>query len=200
VTAAGLQACIAAEDDAGFDRIFPPVVRLVSARHWTPVEVARRAAEFLVRGPGTRVLDIGCGPGKFCIVGALTTPGRFTGIELRPHLCVLARKKLKQAGLADARILEGNVLDLDFSAFDAFYLFNPFAENIGEAPAIDGTVPLSAARHADYIGHVAAQLAAAPSGTRLATYFGAGWEVPAGYACVGTAFGRALKFWEKKSM
>ena len=43
--------------------------------HWTPVHVARRAAQFLVTGPETRVLDVGSGPGKFCLVGALATQG-----------------------------------------------------------------------------------------------------------------------------
>ena len=45
--------------------------------------------EFFTRRlkPGEVVLDIGCGPGKFCIVGALATTGRFTGVEQRKHLC-----------------------------------------------------------------------------------------------------------------
>mgnify|MGYP000969840975 CR=1 FL=1 len=77
-----LQYIHAPEDDR-FDLAYPPEIRAKSKAHWTPVSIARRAAEFLVREPGTRVLDIGCGPGKFCIVGALGTEGRFTGIEQR---------------------------------------------------------------------------------------------------------------------
>jgi SAM-dependent methyltransferase len=44
--------------------IYPPEIRDLSLRHWTPVAVARRAADFLVGEPETRVLDLGCGTGK----------------------------------------------------------------------------------------------------------------------------------------
>ena len=57
--------CIYAVEDERFDLIYPPEIRNLSWRHWTPVVVARRAAEFLVSEPETRVLDLGCGPGKF---------------------------------------------------------------------------------------------------------------------------------------
>src|SRR5713226_861432 len=64
-------------EDERFDLIYPPEIRDLSCRHWTPVAVARKAAEFLVNERETRVLDLGCGPGKFCIVGALTTEAHF---------------------------------------------------------------------------------------------------------------------------
>jgi hypothetical protein len=127
----------------------------------------------------------------------LTTVGHFTGIDLRRPLCELARKKVAQIGLSNVEILEGNVVDLGLGSFTAFYLFNPFAENIGEAPPIDDTVPLSAERHLQYVTHVARQFSAASIGTRLATYFGTGWEVPSGFDCVETAFSGALRLWEK---
>jgi 2-polyprenyl-3-methyl-5-hydroxy-6-metoxy-1,4-benzoquinol methylase len=87
---------IHAPEDNQFDLLYPPEIRALSRAHWTPVKVARRAASFLVREPGTRVLDIGCGPGKFCIVGALATPGRFTGVEQRKQLCELAQATIEQ--------------------------------------------------------------------------------------------------------
>src|SRR5207244_1254082 len=59
--------------DGVFDRMFPTELRFVSFQHWTPVAVARRAAELLVGAGARRLLDVGSGPGKFCIVGALTT-------------------------------------------------------------------------------------------------------------------------------
>ena len=66
-------------EDEKFDLIYPPQIRELSSLHWTPVAVAAEAAKLLVTAPGTRVLDIGCGPGKFCLVGASLTDGRFTG-------------------------------------------------------------------------------------------------------------------------
>lgn len=190
---------VEALDDVDFDLVYPPDIRAVSALHWTPVGVARRAAEYLVGGEGMRVLDIGCGPGKFCVVGALTTRGQFTGVEHRRRPGVVGRSIISRAGIGNARVQRGNILDVRFGEYDAFYLFNPFAENLDLRLAIDGTEELSEGRYEAYTGHVARELALAPLGTRVATYCGACAEVPPGYECVGTALTSELRFWEKTS-
>lgn len=184
-------------DDERFDLVYPPEIRAQSAAHWTPTVVARRAAQFLVQEPGMRVLDIGCGPGKFCIVGALATAGSFTGVEQRPHLCAAARAVIEQANLGNANIIHGNVTELEFANFEAFYLFNPFEENLETTARIDATVKLSGDLYEKYTEHVARQLALAPMGTRVATYCGVCEEVPLGYECVETSPVQRLKFWEK---
>ena len=184
-------------EDNRFDLIYPPEIRTRSSVHWTPVIVARRAADFLVREPGTRVLDVGCGPGKFCIVGALMTEGRFTGVEQRGHLCDAARSVIAQAKLPNAEIIHGNVTEIVFSNFDAFYLFNPFEENLETTLKIDTTVNLSGELYEKYTEHVAQQLALAPLGTRVVTYCGVCEEVPLGYECLESSLDYGLKFWEK---
>jgi predicted RNA methylase len=183
--------------DETFDLLYPEEVRRISSIHWTPVEVARLAAAFLVRKPGTRVLDIGCGPGKFCLVGALTTPGEFLGVEQRPHLCQVAEECVAKLGLPNARVRQGNIEDIDFSAFDAFYLFNPFGENLSHVAKIDGSVALSEDLYARYTEHVAAQFARAPLGTRIVTYYGRCEEIPNTYDCVDAPPEYELHFWEK---
>jgi SAM-dependent methyltransferase len=188
---------IHALEDERFDLAYPPEIRAVSRLHWTPVAVARRAAEFLVRAPGTRVLDIGCGPGKFCIVGALATQGRFTGVEQRKHLCDLARSVIEQADLPNAEIVHGNALEIDFASFDAFYLFNPFEENLETTLRIDASVPLGGDLYEKYSEHVARQLMRAPLGTRVVTYWGVCEEVPLGYECLESPLDPGLKYWEK---
>ncbi len=194
---ASLLESIAAVEDGSFDRVYPPRIRALSAAHWTPVSVARRAAEFLVSMPGTRVLDIGCGPAKFCIVGALSTPGVFTGVDQRRQLCELGRSIIEGAGIGNATVLQANIRDIPFQEYDAFYLFNPFAENLDGRIAIDGTVALCAAKYHEYTEDVARKLALAPIGTRVATYYGACEEVPMGYECVGSALTSELRFWKK---
>jgi SAM-dependent methyltransferase len=188
---------IQALEDNRFDLVYPPLIRAASTVHWTPVPIARCAAEFLVREPGMRVLDIGCGPGKFCIVGAMATKGRFTGVEQRRHLCDTARSVIGQARIPNVEILHGNVMEIEFSNFDAFYLFNPFEENLEANRKIDTTVNLSGELYETYTEHVARQLALAPLGTRVATYCGFCQEVPMGYKCVGSGSHYRLKFWEK---
>lgn len=185
-------------EDNRFDLAFPWDVRNLSRVHWTPVWVARRAAHYLVCEPETRVLDIGCGPGKFCIIGALTTRGQFTGVEQRKHLCDVARTTIELANIPNAKVIHGNIVDIDFSGFDAFYLFNPFEENLETGLMIDASVRLNATLYSAYTEHVAGQLAMAPLGTRVATYCGGCEEVPMGYACLDTSMDGRLKFWEKR--
>ena len=54
--------------DAQLDALLPRVMRRVSSVYWTPVRVARRAAQIFDDLGVSRVLDVGSGPGKFCIV------------------------------------------------------------------------------------------------------------------------------------
>ena len=68
-----------------FDALYPPGIIALANRHWTPVAVARMAAQYLVSRPGEKILDIGSGVGKFCFVGAASTEGHFTGVEQREH-------------------------------------------------------------------------------------------------------------------
>jgi protein-L-isoaspartate O-methyltransferase len=126
--------------DFRFDQVYPPTIRKLSQTHWTPVEVAIRAAELLATSRQTRVLDVGSGCGKFCTVAALSNPAHFIGIEQRPHLLATAKKAAAELGASQASFIPGNMADLDWSFFDAFYLFNPFYENVLKAIRIDETV------------------------------------------------------------
>ena len=58
--------------DDDFDGIYPEEVRPMAFTHFTPIEIAIRAAKFLVQKSGTKVLDIGSGAGKFCKVAIST--------------------------------------------------------------------------------------------------------------------------------
>ena len=53
--------------DNRFNTLYPEPIRLLAARHWTPLNVARRASLFLAAEHGARILDIGSGVGKFCL-------------------------------------------------------------------------------------------------------------------------------------
>ena len=112
--------------DELFDRLYDPEIRAISAVHWTPAAVAVGMARLLAPDRSSIVLDIGSGVGKFCVLGALATEGVFVGIEQRLHLVTIARKLAGTLGIERASFVHGNVLDLDWSRFTAFYLFNPF--------------------------------------------------------------------------
>lgn len=184
-------------EDEQFDLIYPAEIRELSARHWTPLAVARRAAKLLVTEPETKVLDLGCGPGKFCIIGALTTAGHFTGVEQRDRLAALARTTIRRHEIPNAEIIHGNLTQIDFADFDAFYLFNPFEENLFVTGKIDTSVELSKTLYEEYTRHVCSELARAPLGTRVVTYCGFCEEVPVCYDCVDSSFDDTLKLWQK---
>lgn len=189
---------VASIEDDRFDQIYSPKIRQLSSLHWTPVSVAAEAARLLVNGPGTRVLDIGCGPGKFCLVAASLTDGHFTGVEQRADLVEAAREAAAEMHCSNAEFVHANITDVAFSNFDAFYLFNPFEENMAQGHKIDSAVSLSPALFKKYARYVSAQLGAKPLGTRIVTYAGYGDEVPSCYRCQFTRFGDDLKLWLKE--
>lgn len=183
--------------DDEFDLVYPDWVRELSDCHWTPVDVARTAARLLVTRCGTRVLDIGCGPGKFCAIGAWVTDGQFTGVEQRARLAGIAKQVAQRCAPTRIRIIHANITEIDFRDYDAFYLFNPFEENVFPSRMIDFDVELAPRLYTEYTHYVESQLALAPWGTRIVTYHCDFEEIPAGYVCERTAFAGDLKLWIK---
>jgi len=182
--------------DAHFDAHYPPHIRRHAFTHFTPVEVARAAARFLVSGAGDRVLDVGSGAGKFCCVGALTTAGRFTGVERRPALHAAAEALAAVHAVERVDFLLADVAEIDFANYDAFFLFNPFYENLGLDEPIDDSVILERAAYARYCALVRDRLAARPPGTRLATYYSFLEDVPrTAYRDAGETGMEKLRFW-----
>lgn len=187
--------------DSVFDLVYPPPVRAVSAVFWTPVSVALRAAELLVVDPTSRVLDVGSGAGKFCIVGALSTGASFTGLEHRPHLVELARSAAKRLG-ARARFVHGRLANDSLEDIDALYFFNPFAENaFPPEDHLDHTVELSLDRALFDVELAERLLARAKVGTRVVTYHGFGGDMPPTYTLELTEKHRTdqLELWVKTS-
>lgn len=167
--------------DGVFDLVYPRAIRMVSSIFWTPVSVALRAAELLVVDCGTRVLDVGSGVGKFCVVGALATGASFTGIEQRGHLVDTAREAAKRLG-ARATFIHGRLTNDSLQDIDALYFFNPFAENaFPPEDHLDHTVELSLDRALFDVELAERLLAGAKVGTRVVTYHGFGGDMPPTY-------------------
>jgi SAM-dependent methyltransferase len=168
--------------DPVFDVIYPADQRERSMVHWTPVEVAVRACALLAPYAGAKILDVGAGVGKLCLVGALTTRATWFGIETDVRMVEVAEAAAARLGVQEATVFgHGDAATLDWSAFDAFYLFNPFAERL-----IYGrhAIRLRRADYDQYIDITQQRLAAAAPGTRVVTYHGFGGEMPDGYDLV----------------
>jgi SAM-dependent methyltransferase len=186
--------------DQAFDRLYPTALRFLSFRYWTPVAVAARAAQLLAEAGATRVLDVGSGPGKFCITGALTQPVAFTGIERRPRLIEVARATAERTGAERARFVEADILRFPFARYDGFYIYNPFYEAVAPtALRIDDSVAHSPALYRQSVAGTARKLARLPIGVAVVTYHGLGGAMPSPYSRVHqeTAGTDQLTLWVK---
>jgi SAM-dependent methyltransferase len=183
--------------DREFDACYTRAIQKIAEFHFTPVAVAQAAASYLVTKPGTRVLDIGSGAGKFCLIGAASTQGHFTGIEYREALHLRAQELSGHFGMPNTHFMHMNILEVEFAAYDAVYLFNPFYEHIDRSDPIDRSVPIDRHLYDQYCLHVKKQLDNMPPGTRLATYFSYLDEVPDAFRVQATEFDGKLKFWQK---
>jgi hypothetical protein len=183
--------------DPVFDQIYPPHVKAVAERHWTPVAIAKKAAEYLVEKPGRKVLDIGAGAGKFCLVGAASTKGFFYGVEQRASLTRISKKIAEKNNIMNVKFINSNINEVSFADYEAFYFFNSFFENIDTSFPIDDAVIPHRNLYDEYSNYVKEQLHTTPVGTRLVTYWSKWDEIPRSFELVDSACHGLLSFWKK---
>lgn len=169
--------------DDEFDRFLTSEHRAVSAYYWTPLAVVVRLAAWF-RDLGVRsVVDIGSGPGKFCVAGALASDCRFMGLEHRPALVCAARALADTFGVGErVTFAHGAFGERAVPAADAYYLYNPFGENrFRRDEQLDADVELGEARYRRDVSATQAFLEELRPGSYLVTYNGFGGELPASY-------------------
>ena len=165
--------------DQQFDKLMPSELRHLSRTHWTPVEVAIRAATLLCPAPGMRILDVGAGVGKLCMVGALSSASSWCGVERHEMLVTAARKLSRSLGLGDRTMfVHGDAFSIGWEDFDALYFYNPFElEVANESPEHED----------DYRGQIERtedRLAGLLEGVRVVTLNGFGGIMPPTYRLV----------------
>jgi hypothetical protein len=187
--------------DVAFDAIYEREIRELSAQHWTPVRVAARAAHLLVRNGATRILDIGSGVGKFCLVGGLTTVADFVGFERRRNLVEIARATALRLGAARATFVHTNIDACSFEGFDGFYLYNPFYEQVSRfLVQIDGALERSEAAYGHYVRTTVDKLRAVKPPVVIVTFNGFGGTMPPDFTFLGDepAGNDRLEVWTKR--
>jgi SAM-dependent methyltransferase len=173
--------------DSVFDStIYPQEMQELSKTHWTPIRVAKEAVRMLVAKDNTRILDVGSGCGKFCLVASLLSPVQFIGIEIRQNLHEIAIRKKEKLQVDNVDFLLGDMTELNWTKFDAFYLYNPFYENVANYNLIDNAIPLNREHFSRYTAMVTAQLRNCKMNTRVVTYHGFGGDMPNDYYCEET--------------
>jgi predicted RNA methylase len=175
----------------------------VSARHWTPLAVVARAVAWLDDLGISTVVDVGSGAGKFCVAAALACDASFIGVEQREDLVQAARELAQRFGVqARVRFEHGPFTPAALPSAEAYYVYNPFGENLLRADEqIDLAVELSAERHARDVVAFENMLQALPRGAHLLAYNGFGGAMPASFSALRTddSLPNVLRLWRKDS-
>jgi predicted RNA methylase len=188
--------------DSVFDRFLPDDLQIVSHQHWTPLAVALRVAEWLDLAGVRHVVDLGSGAGKFCVAAALASQCSFIGIEQRPRLVEAARALARRFGVEDrVQFVEGTLDPDSIPSADAYYLYNPFGENLfGADDHLDDDVELNFERYERDVEVVQRFLEQAPRGTYVIKYNGFGGRMPPSYAqiLIDRDMPNMLRMWRKR--
>jgi len=74
-----------------------------------------------------KVIDIGSGTGKFCLIAAKLNPNiHFTGVEIEAKYWAESIRLKDILGISNVDFLLKNYKDVDITEFDGIYIFNPF--------------------------------------------------------------------------
>lgn len=188
----------ALDTDAVFNGLYPFGIQKLAETHWTPLPIAIKAADFLTSGGKARILDIGSGVGKFCLIAACYKPDSvFEGIEQRKSLINHAIKAKNKLALMNAHFIHGNFSELDITSYTGFYFFNSFYENVDDLQRIDESIPYSEEIYLQSLQCLQGKLSTMPSGTRIVTYHAASEAIPSQYQLVRTEEGGILNYWIK---
>ena len=182
---------------SAFDARLPISFQKLSEIHWTPIAVVVKATKWLGVNSETKILDIGSGVGKFCIIGASISEAHFTGIELRNNLVDEANKIKTDLSLNNISFINQNITTISFKEYDAFYFYNPFCEHTAIADWIDDKTDLSLKKLAEYEKHIYLELAKKEKGTRVVTYLSPNFTLPNTYFAKEILENGDLVFWEK---
>lgn len=186
------------QSDLQFHRLYPDTINDQASMHWTPLHIARKAAEFLASDRNATILDIGSGTGKFCLSAAYYQPDyRWVGIEQRADMVQYAEIARQSCRLPNVSFLHANLTETDLSIYDHFYFFNAFYENLSEENRIDDQLVYSKELYFQYNRYLYRALEKKPPGTRLATFHSTEAEIPADYHVVAASEDATLKCWVK---
>jgi predicted RNA methylase len=188
--------------DRMFDYFLPQALRRVSTCHWTPLVAAARAAQWIDDLDIRSVVDVGAGAGKFCVIGALASAAEFQGIEQRAALVDVAEGLAQRFGVSErVRFRCGALEPRAIPAAEAYYVYNPFGENLLlREEQIDLDVELSTRRFEREVRRFEALMQMLPRGSYILSYNGFGGRMPTTYVelRVDDSLPSVLRLWQKQ--
>jgi predicted RNA methylase len=108
----------------------------------SPGKVVDMMLEMARIKPGETVYDLGSGDGRILIAAADKYKARAVGVEISPALVAAATEQIKKAGLSDrATVIQGDVLQTDFSKADVVTIYLDAASNAKLRPQLEKLKP-----------------------------------------------------------
>ena len=188
--------------DRAFDRFLPDRLRPMSSDFWSPLAVARRAAEWFEAAGVQRVLDVGSGAGKFCVAAALFGRCHYVGLEQRPFLVKSARRLARLFDVNDrVNFVLGSLGEAPTPIADAYYFFNPFGDySVGLHPRAEHDANRATERYARDVSAAEQLLGNAVPGSYVLALNGFGGRLPPGYDLIRVDWGArgGLRLWQKR--
>lgn len=183
--------------DEDFDVLLPSDLRELSGDQWTPLIVALTAASWLMESGARKVVDIGAGPGKFCVAAALAGSCELVGLEQNERFVAVARSLARLFGVQSRASFVHARLDEDsLPECDAYYIYNPFAQHLFDP---GGAAASNYERYRRDVMIAQDIFRRARDGTIVLTYNGFGGRMPSSYeACrVDRELPCVLRMWRK---
>lgn len=184
-----------------FEKHLPIHYKELSDRHWSSESAIIAANEFLCHKKNTRILDIGSGVGKFCILGALKYPhSTFIGVEKRNKLVEVSNQQKIRFNVSNCQFTNADIRTIDFSDYSGFYFFNSFLEYIDSSAKIDSDSYLSREEYIELNSYLFSELSKTKPGTRIVTFHCTNPIIPESFRLVATRQSRLMKFYLKDTV
>ena len=187
--------------DPEFDLVFPPFYRFLSPVQWTSLNVTRAIAEWIRPHQNKKFVDVGSGVGKLCLALRFWIDLEIHGVEQRPHLVAISQEIAKVNELKNIHFSAQNLIEMNWSDFDIFYLYNPFQEHVSYTDhfLIDNKIELHQKYFQDYTARVYEELKKVKPGSMLITFHGYGGKIPKSWSlrCSQYIEGGFLSMWVK---
>jgi SAM-dependent methyltransferase len=167
--------------DEDFDSFYPEKIERLSAVQWTPTVVVQTILDYLKLNESDKVLDVGSGVGKFCILSALYSKASFAGVERRKDLHQIADSLAKEFQIDNVKFIYGDMEKIDWYPYTVLYFYNPFYESLTTKNMIDEKEEKGLVKYTKDLIHVKNRLNQMREGTRVVTYHSFGGKMPSSY-------------------
>lgn len=120
-----------------FGQAPPPYANKLAPYVASPSRVVDMMLDMARIKPGEILFDLGSGDGRI-LIAAAERKAQATGIEINPKLVLAATEEIARAGVEErAKVIQGDVMQTDFSAANVVTLYMDTASNAKLRPQLE---------------------------------------------------------------